>query len=119
MTNQQIMAPVEVREADLPVLVERWTPRQNRDLRKLVSELQEAGEYRRSKLMLHWRREHTVSNTWEALGRRLEDLSLPWPSDWDLVEVALVRKVDEEEEVVVVQEKLRQPTSQQQQATAG
>merc|ERR1719234_2049915 len=120
MTSQQMMAPVEVREAELPVLVERWTPRQNRDLRKLVSELQEAGEYRRGKLMLHWRREHAVSNTWEALARRLEDLSLPWPSDWDLVEVALVRKVDEEEEVVVVQENLRQSTStQQQQATAG
>ena len=111
-------APVElVREADLTVVVERWTPRQNRDLRKLVSELQEAGEYRRSKLMLHWRREHTVSNTWEALARRLEDLSLPWPLDWDLVDVALVRKVDEEEEVVVVQEKVKQPS--QQQASAG
>ena len=113
-------APIElgqVREADLPVLVERWTPRQNRDLRKLVSELQEAGDYRRSKLMLHWRREHTVSNTWEALARRLEDLSLPWPSDWDLVDVALVKRVDEEEEVVVVKEKVRQP-HQQQQASA-
>ena len=46
----------EVQVAEMPSEVaERWTPKQNRDLRKLVSELQKAGDYKRSKLMLHWR----------------------------------------------------------------
>ena len=104
----------EVQVAEMPSeVVERWTPKQNRDLRKLVSELQKAGDYKRSKLMLHWRREHTVSNTWEALSRRLEDLNLPWPSDWDLVDVALVRKVEDDDEVIVVKEKKVQPPQQQ------
>ena len=115
----KVPAPIDIgqtEEADLHVIVERWTPRQNRNLRKLVGELQEAGEYKRSKLMVHWKREHTVSNTWEALSKRLEDLNLPWPADWDLVEVAMVKKVDDDDEVMVIQEKMRQPTQQQQQA---
>ena len=102
----------EVQVTEMPrEVVERWTPKQNRDLRELVSELQKAGDYKRSKLMLHWRREHTVSNTWEALARRLEDLNLPWPSDWDLIDVALIRKVEDDDEVIVVKEKKVQPVS--------
>ena len=74
----KVPAPIDIgqtEEADLHVIVERWTPRQNRNLRKLVGELQEAGEYKRSKLMVHWKREHTVSDTWEALS-----VQPTWPS---------------------------------------
>lgn len=102
-------APLEpVAPAPPPPAPERWTPKHSKLLRELVAELRAGGQFRRSHLLQEWRRRSKSRQGAQELGRRLEDLLLPLPQDWGLVQVQARIKEQQEQEVVVVQEKVQE-----------
>ena len=88
--------------------VQRWTPRHNGALRRVVVALREGGRYSRAGLLGAWRAEEGGAGaSWLELGRRVEDLGISLPQDWHTREVRRAVK-EQEQEVEVVQEKVQE-----------